>query len=64
VTRLALVEPEAPRFPPEPLRFAGGTAIRAAMVRADDDADEGRATAALVRFVAGLPQLLGMSLPR
>jgi hypothetical protein len=63
-TRLALVEPDVPRFPPEPLRYVGGAAIRAAMVRSDDDADAGRDTPAGVRFVAGLPKRLGMSLPR
>ena len=63
-TRLVLVEPEVPRFPPEPFRYVGGAAIRAAMVRSDDDADAGRATSPGVRFVAGLPKRLGMSLPR
>ena len=64
-TSLPLVEPELPRrFPPEPLRFAGGEAIRAAMVRADDDAETQRASARYVQFVAGLPQRLGMNLPR
>lgn len=63
-TRLPLVEPEAPRFPPEPLRWVGGTLIRAAMVRADDDAEAQRPTPAPVAFAAGLPKRLGMSLPR
>ncbi len=63
-TSLPLVEPDAPRFPPEPLRFAGGAAIRAAMVRRDDDADVGARTLWPVAFVAGLPQRLGMNLPR
>jgi len=63
-TALPLVEPNAPTFPPEPLRFAGGTAIRAAMVRADDDADRGAASPSPVRWVAGLPTRLGMNLPR
>ncbi|MEA2480790.1 MAG: hypothetical protein QOJ07_2712 [Thermoleophilaceae bacterium] len=64
LTRLPLVEPTVPRFPPEPLRFLGGAAIRAALVRADDDAEAGRATSPPVAFVAGLPKRLGMSLPR
>jgi glycine/D-amino acid oxidase-like deaminating enzyme len=63
-TRLPLVEPVVPRFPPEPLRFVGGAAIRAAMVRSDADADTGVPTPAPVAFVAGLPKRLGMSLPR
>jgi glycine/D-amino acid oxidase-like deaminating enzyme len=63
-TRLPLVDPEVPRFPPEPFRFAGGEVIRAAMVRADDDAEAERASAPHVAFFAGLPKRLGMSLPR
>src|SRR4051812_5797460 len=62
--RLCLVEPDAGRFPPEPLRLAGGAAIRAAMVRQDDLADEGRAADPVTTFVASLPRRLGMSLPR
>jgi glycine/D-amino acid oxidase-like deaminating enzyme len=63
-TSLPLVDPEVPLFPPEPWRFAGGSLIRAAMVRADEDADEGRTSSPPVRFMAGLPRRLGMSLPR
>jgi glycine/D-amino acid oxidase-like deaminating enzyme len=63
-TRLPLVDPAVPRFPPEPFRFVGGELIRAAMVRADDDADAGRGSAPHVAFLAGLPKRLGMSLPR
>jgi hypothetical protein len=64
LTRLPLVDPDVPRFPPEPLRFTGASLIRAAMVRADEDADAGRASSPPIRFVAGLPKRLGMSLPR
>ncbi len=63
-TSLPLVDAQVPLFPPEPLRFAGGSLIRAAMVRADEDADQGRLSSPPVRFVAGLPKRLGMSLPR
>ena len=63
-TSLPVVEPEVPLFPPEPLRFVGASAIRAAMVRDDDNADAGRTSSPPVRFVAGLPRRLGMSLPR
>jgi glycine/D-amino acid oxidase-like deaminating enzyme len=61
---LPLVEPTVPLFPPEPFRFAGASVIRAAMVRDDDNADEGRASSLPVRLVAGMPKRLGMSLPR
>ena len=57
-------EPDAQRFPPEPLRLAGGAAIRAAMVHADDLLDDGRTPDPLTRFVTSLPRRLGMSLPR
>ena len=64
LTRLPLVEPPRKRFPPEPLRFAGGTLIRAALVRADRAADEGRAPDPATALVASLPRRLGLHLPR
>jgi glycine/D-amino acid oxidase-like deaminating enzyme len=64
-TRLALVDPpDVPMFPPEPLRFVGGSLIRRALIRRDGAEDAGRRTDPLTRFVAGLPQRLGMHLPR
>jgi glycine/D-amino acid oxidase-like deaminating enzyme len=63
-TRLLLVDQDAKRFPPEPLRFVGGSAIRAAMVRQDHADDEGVRTGAVTEFVASLPRRLGMNLPR
>ena len=51
-------------MPPEPLRWAGGTIIRSALVRADDAEDVGRPPGPLTRFVAGLPRRLGLHLPR
>ena len=64
ITRLPLVEPGSPLFPPEPLRFAGGSLIRAALVRADRAADEGRVVDPLTALVASLPRRLGLHLPR
>jgi glycine/D-amino acid oxidase-like deaminating enzyme len=64
LTRLALVEPERKRMPPEPFRWAGGTAIRASLVRADASEDAGRAPGRVTRLVAGLPRRLGLRLPR
>jgi glycine/D-amino acid oxidase-like deaminating enzyme len=64
LTRLALVDPERKLVPPEPLRWAGGTIIRGALVRADDAEDLGRTPGPLTRFVAGLPRRLGLHLPR
>ena len=64
LTRLLLVDQEAKRFPPEPFRFVGGSAIRAAMVRQDRAEDAGVDAGAVTRFVASLPRRLGMHLPR
>ena len=64
VTRLLVVEPRVKRFPPEPVRLAAGSAIRAAMVRRDRADDSGEEVAAATRFLASLPRRLGMRLPR
>jgi glycine/D-amino acid oxidase-like deaminating enzyme len=64
LTRLALVDPERKLMPPEPLRWAGGTVIRGALVRADAAEDEGRRPGPVTRLVAGLPRRLGLRLPR
>jgi glycine/D-amino acid oxidase-like deaminating enzyme len=64
VTGLAIVEPEPKLFPPEPLRWAGGTAIRAALARRDDAHDRGAEPDPLTALVASLPRRLGLRLPR
>ena len=64
LTRLALVDPERKLMPPEPLRWAGGSLIRSALVRADRAEDAGRAAGPATRLVAGLPRRLGLRLPR
>jgi glycine/D-amino acid oxidase-like deaminating enzyme len=64
ITRLAIVEPDRKLFPPEPLRFVGGTIIRAALVRRDEANDRGEDPDALTGFVASLPRRLGLRLPR
>ena len=64
LTRLALVNPERKLMPPEPLRSAGGSLIRSAIVRADRAEDAGRAADPATRLVAGLPRRLGLRLPR
>jgi glycine/D-amino acid oxidase-like deaminating enzyme len=64
VTRLALVEPGRKLMPPEPLRWAGGSLIRSALVRSDAAEDAGRDADPVTRFVAGLPRRLGLRLPR
>jgi len=64
VTGLAIVEPDRKLFPPEPLRWAGGSAIRAALVRRDAAHDRGDDPDRLTDFVASLPRRLGLRLPR
>lgn len=63
-TRLALVEPPPKRFPPEPLRYLGGSLIRRALIAKDAAEDAGRAPGPLTAFVASLPRRLGLHLPR
>lgn len=52
------------RFPPEPLRTIGASAIRAAHVRRDAAEASGRRTDPLTEAVAALPRLIGLHLPR
>jgi glycine/D-amino acid oxidase-like deaminating enzyme len=63
-TRLALVEPPPVRVPPEPLRFAGGTIVRAALLRRERLEEEGRRPDPLTRFVAGVPGRIGIHIGR
>ena len=63
-TRLALVEPARKLFPPEPLRYVGGSLIRRALMAKDAAEDAGREPAAPTRLVATLPRRLGLRLPR
>ena len=63
-TQLALVEPGRKLFPPEPLRYAGGSLIRRALVAKDAAEDAGREPNLPTRFVASLPRRLGLHLPR
>ncbi len=64
LTRLALVDPERKLMPPEPFRWAGGSLIRSALVRADRSDDDGRLPDPVTRLAASLPRRLGLRLPR
>ena len=64
LTRLALVDPDRKLMPPEPLRWAGGSLIRSALVRHDDAEDAGRRAGLVTRAVVRLPRRLGLRLPR
>jgi glycine/D-amino acid oxidase-like deaminating enzyme len=65
LTSLALVDPQPGRgVPPEPLRWAGGSAVLAALRRKEEAEDAGRAPDPLTAFVAGLPARLGITIGR
>ncbi|MEK6326577.1 MAG: FAD-binding oxidoreductase [Actinomycetota bacterium] len=64
VTRLPIVEPPRVRVPPEPLRYAGGMIVRAAVLRRERFEEEGRPPGRLTRAIAGLPDRLGIQLGR
>jgi glycine/D-amino acid oxidase-like deaminating enzyme len=64
LTGLALVEPDRKLFPPEPLRWVGGSVIRHALARRDAAIDAGRAPDPVSSLVAGLPRRFGLRLPR
>ncbi len=64
LTRLALVEPPPVRVPPEPFRYAGGTIIRRALLRRERLEEEGRQPDPLTRFVAGVPERIGIHIGR
>lgn len=63
-SRLAIVEPPALRVPPEPFRYAGGTAIRAALLRKERAEEEGRRPGPLSELIAGVPERVGVQIGR
>lgn len=63
-TRLAIVNGEPGRFPPEPLRWVGGMTVWAAFLRKERCEDEGLAADAITDLAAHMPELVGVSLTR
>ncbi|MBA2567155.1 MAG: FAD-dependent oxidoreductase, partial [Thermoleophilaceae bacterium] len=64
-TRLPIVDATPAAFvPPEPLAYAGGRAVRAAMLRRDRLEEEGSRVDPITRAVCALPRALGMHLGR
>ena len=63
-TRLPIVEPPRVRVPPEPLRYAGGTVVRAALLRRERLEEEGRRPGPLTRAISGLPERIGIHIGR
>ena len=64
ITRLPIVEPPPVRVPPEPLRYVGGTIVRAALLRRERLEDQGRRPGPLTRGIAGLPERIGVRIGR
>ena len=63
-TRLAIVDPPAVHVPPEPLRYAGGTVVRRALLRKERLEEEGRRPDLATRAIAALPSLIGIHIGR
>lgn len=64
-TRLPIVDATPTAFvPPEPLAFAGGRAVRAAMLRRDRVEESGGRVDPITRAVCAAPRALGMHLGR
>ncbi|HEY1687677.1 MAG TPA: FAD-dependent oxidoreductase [Solirubrobacteraceae bacterium] len=64
LTRLALVEPQLARVPPEPLRYLGGAVVRRALLRKEDREDAGLDVGPLNRFIVDMPRRLGIHIGR
>jgi glycine/D-amino acid oxidase-like deaminating enzyme len=64
VTSLPIVEPAGGWIPPEPLRWVGAHAVRAALLSTEDAEEAGRTPAAPARMVASAPRRLGITLGR
>lgn len=63
-TRLPVVDPKRSLVPPEPFRYVGGTVIRSAMLRVEHAAEHGREPGPVTKFVASLPERLGVRVGR
>jgi len=63
-SRLAFVNAESPRVPPEPLRFAGGSIVRAALLRKEAAEERGERPGRFSSLVAGIPERFGIHIGR
>jgi glycine/D-amino acid oxidase-like deaminating enzyme len=62
--RWAWIDPPPKRVPPEPLRAAGATVIRAAVARKEAVEEEGGRPDPLTRGLAAVPSLIGLHIVR
>jgi len=63
-SNLAIVDPPPVRVPPEPFRYVGGTIIRRALLRKENAEEAGHEPGPLTRFVAGIPERIGIHVGR
>jgi glycine/D-amino acid oxidase-like deaminating enzyme len=63
-TRLAIVDPAPVKVPPEPFRYLGGAIVRRALLRRERLEEDGQRPDPLTRFVAGLPERVGIHVGR
>jgi glycine/D-amino acid oxidase-like deaminating enzyme len=63
-TSLAIVDSPPGRVPPEPLRYLGGSVVRRALIRRERFEEQSRRADPLTRFVAGLPERIGIHVGR
>jgi len=63
-SRLAIVEPQPLRVPPEPLRYFGGLIIRDALLRKERAEEHGHEPDPLSAFLAGIPERVGVQVGR
>jgi glycine/D-amino acid oxidase-like deaminating enzyme len=59
-TALPLTHRKLPKLPPEPFRYLGGRAIRAAIMATEEAEEAGRVAPLPVRAVAGVPAKIGL----
>ena len=64
LTALPIVDPPGKLFPPEAVRWAGGSLIRRALVAKDAAEDAGRRPGGARSVGSSLPRRLGLRLPR
>ncbi|HUH17385.1 MAG TPA: FAD-binding oxidoreductase [Methylomirabilota bacterium] len=62
ITRLPIVGRRPRAFPPEPFRYLGARAMRAAMIRREDAEEAGRRPSSLLRELSRLPRRFGYHL--
>jgi glycine/D-amino acid oxidase-like deaminating enzyme len=62
--RLAFVDAETPRLPPEPFHWIGGEAIRLGILRKEEAEMEGRRPNPVFSAVARVPELIGFHIGR